>query len=379
MARDESLRPLLVLCSAIIVCDTMFFAALTPLLPEYAEEFGLSKAGAGALQAAYPLGVLVGSIPSGYVAARFGVKPTAVTALVVIAGTSVIFGYASSITALDLARFLQGVASAFAWTAALAWLIAVAPPGRRGQLIGTVLGVAIAGALFGPVLGGLASVLGTGPVFSAVGVLAVVVAVWALLTPTPPRGERQPISYLWGALHNTRIAGGLWLVALPALMFGTLTVLVPLRLSDLGFAAIAISVVFIVSAALEAGISPVVGRVADRRGKRYPITVGLVASAIALAILPWPQQGALLAAVTVLAACAFGIFWAPAMSLLTDTAERIGLEVAWGFALANLAWAPGQAMGAAAGGALARATADALPYLLLSGCCLVTLAVVRNA
>ena len=89
----------------------MFFAALTPLLPEYADEFGLSKTGAGALQAAYPLGVLVGSIPSGYAAARFGVKPTAIIALLVIAGTSAIFGYADSIVVLDLARFLQGSAA----------------------------------------------------------------------------------------------------------------------------------------------------------------------------------------------------------------------------------------------------------------------------
>ena len=86
-----------------------------------------------------------------------------------------------------------------------------------------------------------------------------------------------------------------------------------------------------------------------------------------------------LALVTVLAACAFGIFWAPAMSLVSDTSERIGLDVAWGFAIANLAWAPGQATGAAVGGTLARATTDAVPYLLLAGCCLATLAVVRSA
>ena len=373
------MRPLLILCGAIVLCDTMFFAALTPLLPEYADEFDLSKTGAGALQAAYPLGVLVGSIPSGFAAARFGVKPTAVTALFVIAGTSAIFGYADSIVVLDAARFLQGIGSAFAWTAALAWLIAVAPPGRRGQLIGTVLGVAIAGALLGPVLGGIARCSGPArcSARSAGG---------DRRGGLPPsswrhrrRATRQPISFLWGALHNRRILGGLWLVALPALLFGTLTVLVPLRLSDLGFAAAAIGAVFLVSGALEATLSPVVGRVADRRGKRYPITIGLVASAIATVALPWPQQGAVLAVVTVLAACAFGIFWAPAMSLVSDTSERIGLDVAWGFALANLAWAPGQATGAAVGGTLARATTDAVPYLLLAGCCLATLAMVRSA
>ena len=215
--------------------------------------------------------------------------------------------------------------------------------------------------------------------FSTVGVLAVGVAAAALVTATPPKGQRQPISYLWSAVHHRRILGGLWLVALPALMFGTMTVLVPLRFDELGFVAAAIGGVFLVSAALEATISPVVGHMADRRGRRYPITIGLIASAAALAVLPWPQHAPVLAVVTVASACAFGVFWAPAMSLLTTSSERIGLDVAWGFALANLAWAPGQAGGAAVGGALARATTDAVPYLLLSGLCLATLAVVRSS
>ncbi len=362
-----------------MVCDTMFFAALTPLLPEYADEFGLSKTGAGLLQAAYPLGVLAGSIPSGYIASRFGVKPTAIAALLIISCTSVVFGFAGSIVVLDIARFVQGVGSACAWTAAFAWLIAFAPLERRGQLIGTVLGIAIAGALFGPVLGGLAAVLGTGPVFSTVGVLAVVIAGFALATEAPPRTSRQSIAQLWATRRERRILGGLWLVALPALMFGTLTVLAPLRLSDLGLSAVAIGGVFLVSAALEASLSPLMGRISDQRGKRYPITIGLIASAAVTLVLPWPQHGPVLAVVTVIAGCSFGIFWAPAMSLLTDSAERVGLEVAWGFALANLAWAPGQAAGAALGGTLARATADALPYVLLSALCLATLSIVRSA
>ena len=41
----------------------------------------------------------------------------------------------------------------------------------------------------------------------------------------------------------------------------------------------------------------------------------------------------------------------------------------------NLAWAPAQAFGSAAGGALAKATNDALPYLILSAVCVTTLAV----
>src|SRR5207248_11468834 len=65
-----AVRRLLYLTGAIVLVDTLFFAALTPLLPHYAHMLGLGKAGAGVLAAAYPAGALVGSIPSGVVAAR---------------------------------------------------------------------------------------------------------------------------------------------------------------------------------------------------------------------------------------------------------------------------------------------------------------------
>jgi hypothetical protein len=43
----------------------------------------------------------------------------------------------------------------------------------------------------------------------------------------------------------------------------------------------------------------------------------------------------------------------------------------------NLAWAPGQAIGAGGGGALAAATVDAVPFLALGGVCLLTLVALR--
>ena len=146
------MRRLLLLVGAIVFVDTMFYAALTPLLPGYAEDLDLSKAGAGLLSAAYPLGALVGGVPGGICAARVGVRPTLLVGLGVMAVTTVTFGFADSIYVLDAARFVQGVASTFTWTAALAWLVAAAPPERRGETIGAAMGAAIFGALFGPVL-----------------------------------------------------------------------------------------------------------------------------------------------------------------------------------------------------------------------------------
>jgi MFS family permease len=367
-------RRLLLLVGATIFVDTIFFAALTPLLPQYADDLDLSKTGVGVLAASYPAGALLGGIPGGFAAARYGVKPTVVTGLLLMVATTTAFAFAENIVLLDLARFAQGFASSLTWTASLAWLVSQAPPQRRGLLIGTAMSAAIVGALFGPVLGGVASVVGTEVAFAAVAVLGLVLAVWAALTPAARAEEAQPLSMLWAAAKDRAVLGSVWFVTLPALLFSTMNVLVPLRLDVLGMSALAISAVFLISAAIEAVLNPAAGRLSDHRGRLLPTRAGLAASAVATAVLPWPDSRWVLAVVVVLASMAFGVFWTPAMSHLADLAERRGLDYAYGFALVNIAWAPGQAVGAALGGALARATSDAVPYLLLTCVCVLSLA-----
>jgi predicted MFS family arabinose efflux permease len=367
------MRRLLLLVGAIVFVDTMFYAALTPLLPEYADDLDLSKAGAGLLSAAYALGALAGGIPGGLSAARFGVRPTVLVGLLGMAVTTTVFGFAESIVALDLARFFQGFASSFSWTAGLAWLVAAAPPDRRGETIGAAMGAAIVGALFGPVLGGVASIVGTGPAFASVGVLAAALAVWAWRTPAFRPETPQPLRRLFEAAVDPRVAASIWFVVLPAFLFGTLNVLGPLRLDVLGLSALAIGATWLVAATFEALITPAVGRVSDRRGRLAPLRAGLLGGAVTTALLPVIERGWLLAAVIVVAACAYSAFWAPAMSMLADRAEELGLDYAYGFALINLAWAPGAAAGAALGGAVARATTDGVVYGTLAALCMVTL------
>jgi MFS family permease len=361
------MRRLLFLVSAIVLVDTMFFAALTPLLKHYVDELDLGKAGAGLLQAMYPAGALVAAIPGGIAAARFGVKPTVMIGLGLLAVTTAAFGFADSVWALDLARFLQGVSSAFSWTGGLSWLVAASPAGRRGQLIGSAFGAAIAGALFGPVLGAIASFTGTGPAFSTVALLAIVLAVAAWRTPAATPADPQPVRMLFQALKVRRIQIPVWLCLLPALLFGNLSVLAPLRLSHLGWGAAAIGGTYLLMAGIEATWAPILGRLADRYGRLPPLRAALLASAIVSLLLPWPGSPWVFAGVIVCAGFAYGSFWTPAMSWVTDEAETFGLDYGYAFALVNIAWAPGQAGGAALGGAVASVTSDAAVYLLLSG------------
>ena len=65
------------------------------------------------------------------------------------------------------------------------------------------------------------------------------------------------------------------------------------------------------------------------------------------------------------------------MAMLSD-AGRLALGMSQGYALAliNLAWAAGQITGAAGGGALAKATGDAVPFALAAGLCAATLGLI---
>ena len=372
------MRRLFALVAAIVLVDTMFFTALTPLLPGYADDLGLSKAGAGLLAAAYPLGVLVAGLPAGFAAARFGVKPTVLAGLAVMAVTTVTFGLGESVWLLDTARFAQGLASSFAWAGGLAWLTDAAPAGRRGELIGSAMAAAIVGALLGPLLGAIASAVGTEAAFGGVAALTVVLVGWAAATPAAPASDPGPPTAVLRALARPRILRGAWLVALPALLFGVLGVLAPLRLDELGLGAVAIGGAFLLAAAIEATLAPILGRLSDRRGRLAVLRASLAAATVLAATLPWLDHRWALAAAVVAAGPTFGSFWAPALAQLADEAEAVGLAHAYGFALVNVAWAPGQAAGAAVGGALGQATSDAVPFLALSLACALTLAALRG-
>src|SRR6516225_5690938 len=86
------LRLLAFVCALVLV-DTIFFSALTPLLPHYTQVAGLSKAGAGILVAAYPAGTLVGSLPSGALIARLGDRRVVLLGLALMSAATLVFGW----------------------------------------------------------------------------------------------------------------------------------------------------------------------------------------------------------------------------------------------------------------------------------------------
>jgi MFS family permease len=369
------MRRLVAFVCVVVFVDTMFYAAITPLLPELRDQYELSKTAAGILAASYPAGTFLGALPGGWLASRVGVRPTVLLGLALMVAASIAFAFASSIVVLDVARFAQGLGGAATWAGALGWLIGAAPRERRGELIGTGLAAAVAGALFGPVLGALADGIGQEPVFGAVAVVGVGMMVWAWRMSGAQPGGETSFGALLASLRDRRVAAGMWLTALPSLLYGTVSVLGPLRLDDLGAGTIAIAATFLASAALEAIAAPFIGRVSDRRGRLVPSVLGVAGGGVAMLVLPWPSTAWALAALIVLAGPAIGILYTPAMAMLSDGAESFGIAQGFAFALINLAWASGQTIGEAGSARLADAAGDRVPYLILACVSAATLAV----
>jgi MFS family permease len=366
------MRRLVVLVSAIVFVDAMLFGALVPLVPGYADEFDLSKATAGLLVGAFGAGALLGGIPGGILAARFGPRRAVLAGLLLLAVASFAFALSGSPLTLGLSRFVQGCSSTVTWAGALAWLTVVAPRSRRGELIGTAFGFAVLGAILGPLFGSVAHVVSIEAMFAATGVVALGLTAWAAASAEAP-GEEQTAGALRRSFADRRFLGGLWLNALPAMLFGLLGLLAPLRLDDGGVGALGIGLVFFSAGLAETVLNPLVGRFSDRRGRLLPTRLALAASMVVACGLAFAERPALVIPLVALAAISFGGFYTPGMALVSDRAEAVGLAQGMAFGIMNSAWASGNLTGPVVGGALANAFDDAVPYLLGGTLCLATL------
>ncbi|AHY47172.1 Arabinose efflux permease [Rubrobacter radiotolerans] len=372
------MRKLLILACSIVLVDTVFYSALVPLIPYFTSELGLSKLEVGLLNGSFGAGVLAGSLPGGYLVARFGPKAAALFGFALFSLASLAFAFAGTEWALIGARFGEGFASAFSWIAAFTWLVAAVPDGRRGQAIGTLISAAVVGALLGPIVGSAASIVGISATFVGVAVLGALIGTWVLFTPAPPPEPYRPFFSMLLGVFRPRLALGMWFILLSPLLFGAPLVLAPLALDASGWGALAIGGVFLAAAAFEATAQPFIGRWSDRAGYRVPLAVGLAGSISLLFLLAWGPGAAAVSAFVVLAAVFFNGSVTLGTALFSKEAEGFGVDQAIVFAATNVAWATGSALGAPLAGSLADAGGDGLAYLALAAVCGLTLVALRR-
>ena len=360
-------QQIVLLVQALVLFESMLYSVVTPVLPHYAHTLGASKASIGLLVAAYPAGMLPGALLGTWIATRAGVRRTTLVGSLLFSGSIIAFGFGTNIVSLDVLRFVQGMACSCIWSGGLTWVIAVAPRERRGELLGSVIAAAIFGTILGPVMGTAAVALGTDVVFTFLGAISAGLAVWTFRHPQPPPAETGVGAPLRTLLSSSGMMLGLWLVLLEAGTLGAVGTLLPLRLSHIGASGIVVGITFVLASVLSTLVAPMVGRLTDRRGAGVPLCAGLLTTAVLLLLMPLPHTVFLLAALSVITVGGpLTAYTIPAMSVITDSAERIGLALIVSTMMFNIAWAIGETVGAPAAASISQATSDAVPLLALA-------------
>ena len=101
-------RRTVVLIRTLLGFESVLYSVVTPMLPHYAHQFAASKTAIGVLAAAYPAGMLPGSLLGGFIATRAGVRRTTVVGLVIFAFSIVAFGFGRAIRHMRCCGFLLG-------------------------------------------------------------------------------------------------------------------------------------------------------------------------------------------------------------------------------------------------------------------------------
>jgi MFS family permease len=364
------------LVAMLLAFESSLYSAVTPVLPHYAHTLHASKPALGLLSAAYPAGLIPGSLIGGWIASRVGVRRTTLAGLMFFGVAVAAFGFATDLVALDALRAAQGLFCGLIWGGALTWVIAASPAERRGATIGAAIAAATFGTLIGPLLGTAAVAIGTRPVFCALGVLSFALAARTRRHPAPARTANDDSArpLLLTVLRTAGLPLGTWLITLEAMTIGATNVLLPLRLSRFGASGVAIGATFVAAAALSSVLSPIVGRMSDRRGARLLLVTGLGVSAVLVSTLALPHTAAVLAPLSVIALGGpLAAYMIPAVSMMTESAEAAGIALVLVTTLGNLAYATGETIGAPVAASLSQATSDAVPILLLAALMLATL------
>jgi predicted MFS family arabinose efflux permease len=358
-------RRLLALTTSLMFLELVFFTVLSPLLPDLKHQLGLSTSQAGVLVAMYAVGCAVGAIPALMIVVRLGVRTTALVSLATFAAMSVVFGLADGYGALLAARFVQGLAGATCWTAAMLWLLEVAPLQRRGELLGFAFGVSEAGAIAGPAAGGIAAAAGRATTFAAIAGLCVLLGLVTTRFAGPPPPPRKRLE-LGPALASRQIRKVMWITLLPAIVLAAISVLAPLQQHRLGAGSTEIAATFGVAAILGIVVRPFYGRWSDRRGPLRPVRAGLLACAPAVLVIPWVHTRLGTAALIIVALILIGVLWAPVMVMLSDACTAAGIAQLMVVATMDLTWPPGNIVGSAGGAALAQAAGERVAYAALA-------------
>lgn len=290
------------------------FGVLSPAIPLFAKQFGVSATAAGAVVSAFALMRLLSGLGAGRLVDRIGERIGLAAGIGVVAVSSLLAGFAHSYSQLLILRGIGGIGSAVFGVAAIGLVLRVAARRIRGRAVGVYRTGFLIGGIVGPAVG--SAVLGLSlraPFFlyTATLVLAGTVALVFVSRPgattettaeivaeEKPQAVTQPqdtpehespgveptlLTVVRTRQYQAALVGNF---AEGLSVFGIRSAIVPLLFMEkLGVADAWVAVAFLVSSLVQTVLMVPAGRWADAIGRRPVMVIGSILAVIGLVLL----------------------------------------------------------------------------------------------
>jgi MFS family permease len=268
------------------------FGLVAPALPLFAREFGVGKAAAGAVVAAFALMRLLMAPFVGRMVNAAGERLLLATGIGVVAVSSVLAGLSQSYWQLLVLRGAGGIGSIMFSVSAASLLVRVTPSHQRGRAQGVWAGSFLIGLVCGPAVGTVATFSLRLPFFLYAGTLVVagIIGLGALrhselAARDSARSEPMPLqlalrqrAYL--AALAAAFAGDFALV-------GARSAMLPLYVrEDLDLSSSWVYAAFLIVSIVSGALLLPTGKAADTIGRRPVIAFGLAIGTVSFLVLP---------------------------------------------------------------------------------------------
>ncbi len=306
------------------------FGLITPVLPQFAQSFGVGATASSVVVSAFAFFRLVFAPGGGRLIARLGERPVYLMGLVIVAISTGATAFAQTYWQLLLFRGLGGIGSVMFTVSAVALMIRLAPPSIRARVSSAYASAFLIGGIGGPVVGGLLGNLGLRVPFIvyAVALLVAASVVAVFLGGTSLRADERAAALPamtfregWNdSAYRAAVGSGF---ANGWANFGVRNAILPL------FAAVVIGkqpwvagMALAVFAAGNAVGLTVAGRMSDRIGRKPFIISGLVVSGLATAVTGFSTNLPTLVVLSVIAGLGSGALNPAQQASLADVIGR---------------------------------------------------------
>ena len=333
-----------------------------PLLSFILQRQGVPPAMIGLSAAMTPIGFMVSSPLIPVLARRFGPGRTALTCAVLSALALALVGWSYNVYAWFPLRFMIGVVTNPLYVLSEVWMIALAPPAKRGRIMGVYSTLISAGFATGPLCLLLVGTEGWSPFLLGIVAFLICGACLAAVLPKLPKVDQSG--------HHVSVLG---FMPLAGLLLGAVVVaagfeqavlaLLPVYGTHFGIAETRMSALLTVMIAGNIAMQVPLGLLAERMSAQVVRFGCIVATVVGCALLPFVITSPLVwPFLFVLGAVSYGVY---TMAIIELGERFTGPALIAGNAAFALMWGVGGiAMPPLAGGAMSLFGAPGLPITL---------------